>query len=82
MATDKCKNIEGGHHEEQQKTENDRYGQKHCNCPCVFGHVGWAIAFLDFMTFNAFPFFTRHVKRNPPTLHLMAEGEGANEGGK
>ena len=76
MATDKVEDIEGEHHGEQQKMENDRYGQKHCNCPCIFGHFGWAMAFLDFMTFYAFPsFFTRNIKGELPTLYLMAEGK-------
>ena len=66
MATDQVENIEGEHHGEQQKTENDRYGQKHCNCPCIFGHFGWAMAFLDFMTSYAFLFFHKKYKHETP----------------
>ena len=73
----------GGHHEDEQKTENDRYGQKHCNCPCIFGHFGWAMAFLDFMTSYAFPFFfTRNIKVKLPTLYLMAEGKNKKGRGR
>ena len=57
VASDKVENIEGEHHGEQQKTENDRYGQKHSNCPCIFGHLCWAMAILDFTTFASFPSF-------------------------
>ena len=39
VANDQVENIEGEHHGEQQEAENDGYGQKHGNCPCIFGHL-------------------------------------------
>ena len=67
MANDQVGNIEGEHQGDDQKKENDRNGQKHSNCPCTFGHFGWAMAILDFMTFYAFPpFFHKKYKKEPP----------------
>ena len=83
MATDKVENIEGEHHEEQQKTENDSCGQKHRNCPCLFGHLCWAMAILDFMTFYPFPsyFFTENKKGTSLPFTLWQRGNVENKGG-
>ena len=83
VATDKVEDIEGEHHEDEQKTENDRYGPKHCNCPCIFRHLCGAMAILDFMTFYSFLFFfTRNIKGKLPTLYRMAEGRNIKGRGR